>query len=126
MKKSILILIIIVIILIVAYLLIPKKSIEDDTGYVVKNFDDQIIIELDSNPTTGYVWVVNFDDEYLSLASDTYFPDSTEEDIVGTGGKQIFTFNPVKVGMTELIFDYMREWEEEPIDTQHFKFKIVE
>ena len=127
MKKTILCLIIIVIILIIAYLLIPKNIIEDNNSdYVVKNFNDQIVIDLESNPTTGYAWEVNYDEEYLSFTAQEYFPEPVDEEIVGSGGREVFTFNPIKVGKTELIFDYKREWEEEPIETQHFKFKIVE
>jgi inhibitor of cysteine peptidase len=127
MKKGVLWIIIIVLILIIAYIVTPKDSIENDSDYMIAGFNDQIVITLDANPTTGYTWDIDFDDEYLSFTKKEFIPGAVGEDIVGVGGLEKFIFNPTKVGKTELIFNYQREWEdEEPIETQHFKYKIIE
>jgi len=126
MKKGILWIIIIVIILIIAYIVTSKDEQEHVSNYIAIGFNDQIVITLDSNPTTGYMWVVDFDDEYLSFTKQEFIPGAVGEDIVGVGGLEKFIFNPIKVGKTELTFNYKRDWEEEIIETQHFKYNIIE
>ncbi|NQU97531.1 MAG: protease inhibitor I42 family protein, partial [Chloroflexi bacterium] len=46
-------------------------------------------IALDSNPTTGYGWQVEYNDGDLELVEQRYEPDS---DLVGAGGKEVFVF----------------------------------
>ncbi len=73
-----------------------------------------IEISLDSNPTTGYEWYYETTEEGIIKATlDNYLPDETEEDIVGSGGIQYFTFEPTKEGNTILVLFYARSWEAE-------------
>jgi len=71
-------------------------------------------VELNGNPTTGYTWVYTMSPEgVLREISNEYIPDNTVEGVVGSGGKYIFTFEALINGETELIFSYLRAWEED-------------
>ena len=68
-------------------------------------------IELDGNPTTGYTWVYTMLPEgIVREVSNDYVPNRTN--VVGSGGKFIFTFEAITEGATELNFSYLRVWEE--------------
>ena len=84
--------------------------------------NESFVIELKSNPTTGYSWNADFDKEYLSLAEPEYVPDQPE--LIGSGGVEKFTFTGFKAGTTEITMNYKRPWEEESIETRVFKVTI--
>ena len=78
------------------------------------------VIELEGNPTTGYTWVCSISPEgIVREVSNKYIPNNTNEKIVGSGGKFVFTFEAMSEGEAELVFSYLRIWEEAipPIDT---------
>ena len=70
-------------------------------------------IELEGNPTTGYTWIYTMSPEgIVREISNNYIPDKTNKEIVGSGGKFVFTFEAISSGVTELAFSYLRVWEE--------------
>lgn len=87
-----------------------------DTHIEVENGQKFTII-LESNPTTAFGWqlsrpldesIVKFiDSEYRTLA--TKFPPPP-----GTGGIEIWTFEAIGVGTTEIFMEYLRPWEDAP------------
>jgi inhibitor of cysteine peptidase len=81
-------------------------------------------ISLDSNPTTGYSWQADFDQEYLELVSQEFVP--PQSDLVGAGGTEIFAFQALEVGETKLTLVYKRSWETEAAETRVFIIKISE
>ena len=83
----------------------------DDTMHAKLN--EPFNITLDSNPTTGYSWTVDFDHEYLSGGTEVYSASGTSQPVrVGGGSKQIFTFTPIQEGQTEISAVYKRPWED--------------
>lgn len=87
---------------------------------------EEVAIKLESNPSTGYSWIVNNLEELqkLILIADDYEETllvldepadetSAAEEIVGVPGKQIFTFKAADgaEGIEELRFSYLRVWE---------------
>jgi inhibitor of cysteine peptidase len=84
--------------------------------------NQSFMIALESNPTTGYSWEADFDQEYLSLAEPEYITDQPE--MIGSGGVEKFTFTGLKAGVTEITMNYKRPWEEKSIETQVFKVTI--
>jgi len=121
---------VILVITLLIILLCSCKSIAeltfDDKG---KSFElekgDRINIKLESNPTTGYEWILGgeTDTSVVSLFDSKFVQTEKEEELVGVGGYEIFTFKAENSGQTEIILTYKRSWEEEELK-EEFLFKI--
>ena len=77
-------------------------------------------LTLESNPTTGYQWIVEQDPEIFDISSE-YIEDAAEgatEPMVGVGGTETFTLTPKKEGRTKINFLYKQPWEEESLYTR--------
>lgn len=87
--------------------------------------NDEIEIKLESNPTTGYSWVLSktVDDTIVSVTGPKFIESDKDEELVGVGGYETFTLKAISSGKTDIILNYEKSWEEgaEPIDT----FKIT-
>ncbi|MGV8175119.1 MAG: protease inhibitor I42 family protein [Methanothrix sp.] len=82
-------------------------------------------INLDSNPTTGYSWTVDFDHRFLSGGEENDSMGNTSQPVVvGGGGKQIFTFTPILVGKTTISAVYKRSWEANAAEKRTFSIII--
>ncbi|MGG1661441.1 protease inhibitor I42 family protein [Brevibacillus sp. NRS-1366] len=81
-------------------------------------------LSLDANPSNGYQWGLSnpLDSRYLELISSHYAPLSAPSRI-GQGGHQIFTFHPLRAGMTSIAFKYCRPWDDS--DCGQFTFYVV-
>lgn len=93
----------------------PSQGIEIGIG-------EQFIIALESNPTTGYEWEVDFDESLLELARSDFTPAKTG--LTGAGGEQTFTFEGLKAGKTEVTLTYKRQWEQDFADQKVFVVSI--
>jgi inhibitor of cysteine peptidase len=84
---------------------------EGDSGHTIKvNTDQHIVVQLPSNPTTGYEWSVTALGGLEQVGKATY--KATEASgVVGSGGTQSFTFTGHKRGSGELTLEYRRPWE---------------
>lgn len=82
------------------------------------NLGKEFAISLKANPTTGYVWESKFDENFLKLKKEIFKPFSPEA--VGTGGKEEFTFLPIKTGKTRVKMLYKRPWEKKAVDEKGF------
>jgi len=72
---------------------------------------NELVVSLQENPSTGYSWHYSFKNgDILKLVEDEYIPVSNEN-IVGSGGKHNWTFQPIKEGSELLTFSYYRSWE---------------
>jgi len=71
-------------------------------------------IELAGNPTTGFEWVLSSitPEGIVREVSSKYTPDKTDGQVAGAGGKYVFTFEPIAEGTAEIVFSYLRDWEE--------------
>jgi inhibitor of cysteine peptidase len=94
----------------------PASETETVTESLEKTVGDAFTITLDSNPSTGYSWAAEYDENYLSLTSSTY-ESNADPELVGAGGRERFEFKAIKAGETEITLSYRRPWEEgvEPI-----------
>lgn len=79
-------------------------------------------ISLDSNPTTGYSWTVNFDSHFLKEENESYR--RSQPELIGSGGQQVFTFTPISIGKTTLSAVYKRPWENIAADERTFSIII--
>jgi len=82
---------------------------------------NELVLVLDANPTTGYSWEASFDEEHIALLKQEYRQTS---DLVGGGGKVVFTFRPVKQGRGSISLRYRRPWEPEAIRTLDYEVTI--
>ncbi len=81
-------------------------------------------ISFDSNPTTGYIWTVDFDSRFLNKTKEGYVP--SQPGLIGGGGQQVFAFTPVHVGKTTVSAIYKRPWENIAADERTFDIIISE
>ena len=81
-------------------------------------------ISLESNPTTGYVWEALFDGAFLDLKKKDF--KASDAKSVGAGGKEIFTFIPIRTGKTEITMVHKRPWESASLEERKFPIEIVE
>lgn len=77
---------------------------------------DIFLIEMASNPSTGYRWaIVNRREAFkcLQLKKEQAFPASlnSQSNIVGAAGKQQWQFAAKCVGDAQVRFEYRRSWE---------------
>ncbi len=93
------------------------SSIEIEEGELV-------VLELASNPTTGYDWdLIEIDPAILSQVGDVdYKADSM---LIGSGGVNTYIFEAVASGSTRLKLIYRRSWEIDAPPMQTFEVGII-
>lgn len=80
-------------------------------------------IFLNSNLTTGYQWMPEYDYSYIDLTDIEYIAGDSE--LVGSEGKEEFKFKALRKGEIKIVFMYFRAWEEKgPINKVIFKVDI--
>ncbi|MBU3979022.1 protease inhibitor I42 family protein [Patescibacteria group bacterium] len=87
---------------------------------------EDFLITLPSNPSTGYSWTADFDENYLFLRSKDFVADKVNPKTVGAGGTEVFTFAPIKAGETIITMGYGRSWESKQSETKVFRYEIKE
>jgi inhibitor of cysteine peptidase len=82
---------------------------------------DTLTIDLEGNPTTGYLWVFGapFDSSLLLMTAESYTKPDLAKGKTGAPVRKIMTFKAMAPGRTGLKLDYRRPWErsEKPIKT---------
>lgn len=87
--------------------------------------NQEFVIALKANATTGFAWEAAFDESMLQLVSQDYVPDEHEEGMVGVGGIDHLRFKALKAGNTAIELTYSQPWAEgEGENDQHLIFKI--
>jgi inhibitor of cysteine peptidase len=86
---------------------------------------EEITILLDSNPTTGYSWILGeeMDSTIVELTDSMFLQTEKEKELVGAGGSEVFTFEAKNSGHTEIVLCYQRPWEEAELKDE-FIFNI--
>jgi predicted secreted protein len=93
---------------------------------------ETVILELASNPTTGYAWhITNLDAlQKVELVNNEYRAAESEEGVTGRGGVQSFVFKAKEgaSGSEEVYFSYLRPWESDtaPADERILEVTITE
>jgi inhibitor of cysteine peptidase len=108
---------------------IPTLDLEEinlgdgDNGDQVELTQDQaLVLTLEANPTTGYVWeVIEIDESVLKQVGDVLYrmSDDSPNPPPGTGGTKTWRFEPVAAGQTTLKLLWHQPWNEnlEPAHT---------
>jgi inhibitor of cysteine peptidase len=74
---------------------------------------DTFLIQLETNPTTGYDWTASVSDEtVVSPAGKEYLAEPVDTAIVGSGGVDVFTFKALEKGSAVITFVYERSFEQ--------------
>ncbi len=96
------------------------------SDYVVRK-GEILSIDLKSNPTTGYHWVLinRSTANSVDSLSDIYAPGKRNKNLTGSGGTQTFKFKAVQKGIDSLNFVYVRPWEADAVPCEKASF-IVE
>lgn len=83
-----------------------------DNGEKVTLFADQeLVIQLDGNPSTGYAWETkDADATMFEQVGDAKFT-SSNPNLAGSGGTTTLTFRVLKTGNATLTLVYHRPWE---------------
>ena len=90
------------------------KTYTDSGQSIDINVNQQFVIALGSNPTTGYSWQESYDESMLTLVEKTYEQGkAAQEGMVGVGGIEYLQFKALKKGQTEVTLIYKRAWEEQ-------------
>ena len=80
-------------------------------------------ITLESNPTTGYTWTVDFNHKMLIGGEKGY--SASRPGAVGGSGQQVFVFTPIQEGHTEISAVYKRPWEENAAEERTFQVNCI-
>jgi len=113
--KRLLILVALIAICLLAGCVGEVKTYTDSGQTIDIGVDQEFVIALGSNPTTGYSWQESYDESILELIGDesTYKPGKeAKQGVVGAGGVEYFRFKTLKTGETEITLVYKRPWEE--------------
>ncbi len=111
MKKVLLLVAVVVLTLGLVAGCVGVKTYKDVGEDINISVDQEFIIALGSNQTTGYSWQASYDETMLELVESTYEPEETDEDIVGGGGTEFFRFKALEVGEVEITMTYAQQWE---------------
>ena len=97
---------------------------EDEDFYFVPNSVD---LYFPANPTTGYSWTVEIEDEDIIAVEEQYFEDSHALGMAGVGGTQWFHFDGLMEGNTSVKISYQRPWEgNEPLYVFVYRLSVDE
>ena len=111
--KKFLILMVVLAICLLAGCVGEVKTYTDSGQTISIGANQEFVIALGSNPTTGYGWQESHDETMLELVERTYKPGKeAKQGLVGAGGVEYFRFKALKTGETEITMVYKRPWEE--------------
>jgi Predicted secreted protein len=84
---------------------------EGPKGMNITIYGDSCTVSLEANATTGYSWEYELSDpEVLTCTGSEYKENRHKKGMVGTGGRQYYTFKAGKQGSTVIVFDYAQRW----------------
>ena len=93
----------------VSWVLVDKS----DSGDAVKlNVNSELIIDLESNATTGFQWeVVEVPDQSILEKVNNEYSEPEDGAPVGAGGIERWTFKALNEGTTRLYMEYSQPWQ---------------
>jgi inhibitor of cysteine peptidase len=96
--------------------------LSNNTDKFVVTVGEEIMIRINSNPTTGYRWQPQYDDNILDLNSHDFVPVS---EMIGSSGVERFRFKARKAGKTSVKMIYKRPWDNIPQDKREFSVTVI-
>ena len=119
MKKKVMIIAAVIVIVGAAVLAVgrtqswqPRSYTVDGEGYSAQVVNgNELILDLDANPTTGYSWVITSVPEQFASDYDNYVQDEAEEDMTGVGGTQEYHIVALNDGTGTMTLEYKQDWD---------------
>jgi inhibitor of cysteine peptidase len=102
------------------YFHVMPKTYRADSD-IVAGVGEPFVIELESNPTTGYEWQLQVDPNKVEIINRKYQSSGSG---IGAGGSEQITLRPISSGDTSIRALYKRNWETNPIKERHFKLRV--
>jgi len=102
-------------------------DISDNGSTIRLQPGQELIVSLETNPTTGYSWMVLIpgDAEVITQQGEAdYAPSTTDQNIDGAGGTATYHFLAGSTGSTTLQLGYGRAWETNEPPVQIFEIYI--
>jgi len=100
-----------------------RLGAQDEGGQVELKEDQVLVISLESNPSTGYMWEVEeADEKILCQIGEIEF--ESESGLLGAPGKQILRFEAVAAGQTTFKLVYHRPWENDVKPARTFSIQV--
>ena len=126
MKKSLILVTVAVIAISLLAGCVGQVKTYTDSGQAISiGVNQEFIIALGSNPTTGYSWQESYDETMLRLVEKTYKSgEAAKQGAVGAGGVEYFRFKALQAGKTEITLTYKRPWEAKEVDQKVFMVSI--
>jgi inhibitor of cysteine peptidase len=110
----------------------PGNTITLDASYsgslIELAVDDTLKVELESNLTTGFEWVLveNSEGTVLQIQEQKYvMDDAGDPPLPGTGGTEVWIFKALASGETTISMEYSQPWEGGEKAIQTFELKVV-
>ena len=99
---------------------------EADAGPLELALGQELIMRLESNPTTGYSWTaVAVEAPVLTPIDTTYAADPVPAGVVGGGGTEVLRFTATAAGTQALTLRYARPWETDVAPAKEVVFTVT-
>ena len=95
----------------------------DSLSDVSLDVGDQLAVELEANPTTGYSWELGPLPDGLQLVSSEF--EEPGGSLVGAPGMQLFVFDVVGPGSGILRFEYVRVFDDPVVAEQIVEYVLT-
>ncbi len=112
----------------VAFLIAPSAlsacttaNAEENESVLNVGLNNVFEISIESNPTTGYSWQVEYDESYLEYTWHVY---ESSSKAIGAGGTEYMSFKALKSGETRINLIYKRPWEATALKNQSYTVLI--
>jgi predicted secreted protein len=102
---------------------VPDEE-EKAENIIQAKLNQSFTLDLDSLPTAGYKWTVEFDSGFLRLDKEWYMTPKPEA--IGGGSTEVFAFTPQRSGETEVFAIYKRPWETNAMNRRIFRIQIFD
>lgn len=100
-----------------------KLTERDHDKTITLHQGDTVVIQLDENPTTGFTWAMQKEDEQVvKLVSSEYIP--PPGGTIGIGGVHLFTFAAKNVGTAHLELKYWRSFAGDPSIMRQYNLTV--
>jgi len=97
--------------------------LDDKEQNITVRKGQEFTITLDSNPTSGYIWVAAFNTYTINVISHDFQPTSPK--LIGGSGKDVFTFKAISSGTTVLKMVCKRSWEQRFVAEKNFFIHVM-
>lgn len=88
----------------------------DGEGWSAEVTGDEMTLDLPSNPSTGYSWVVTEKTKVFATDSNQFIAETGEEVLAGAGGVTQFHIAALKEGVGTMTLQYKQDWEGGQVD----------